>query len=190
MRRRRAPTAAALLVALALSGCQDPYATDRISSRPAAPAVHARGEGRVDARLPGAAEPPPPRPRPVIAATARAATARFALRWVNWDWRSAASDQRALARLASGPLADRLREEARNAAADASLRRDKPGSRGAVVTISLHRAANVVTGVVVTREQTYTAGHADLGGSRYRVYLVALARGRAGWGVSRWAPQQ
>jgi hypothetical protein len=190
MCRRWASGVAALLVAVALAGCQDPYATDRASSQPPAPAAHSPAEGRVDGVAPGAVEPPPRGPHPVTSATARAAARRFALRWVNWDWRSAAPGQRTLARLASGPLAGQLRADAKSAAADASLRRDKPGSRGAVVAISLQRAADAATGVVVTREQTYTGGRADLGGARYRVYLVALTREPGGWGVSRWAPQQ
>ena len=120
---------------------------------------------------------------------ARGAARSFATRWVNWDWRSAASQQRTLARLATGGLARQLRANASSARVDATLARDKPGARGSVAAIDLKAGTTEVAGIVVTREQTYTDGRADLGGRRYRVYLIHLARDQNGWGVSAWEPQ-
>ena len=64
---------------------------------------------------------------------------------------------------------DRREPRARQARLARHRRRDRP-QRG-----SATRAA----GIVVTREQTYTDGRADLGGARYRVYLVRLDARRA-----------
>lgn len=151
-------------VSALLAGCSDPYA---------------HGTSRVT--------PPPVRPTP--APSASSAARAFALRWINWDWRSAAAQQRALAELAGGALAADLRANAASARIDASLARDKPGSRGTVAIVDVAARASGVGGLVVTREERYTAGHAELGGPRYRVYAIELVRDRARWEVSAWKPQ-
>ena len=93
--------------------------------------------------------------------------------------------------LASPPAA--LRGScARTRPARASTRASRatnPGHAGTVAAIDLKANVADAAGVVVTREQTYTAGRADLGGQRYRVYLVRLTRDAIGWGVSAWQPQ-
>ena len=111
------------------------------------------------------------------------------MRWINWDWRTAAKQQRALAQLAAGELARTLRANAASTRIDATIARDKPGSRGTVEAIQLTRTGTAAAGLIVTREQNSTGGRADLGGQRYRVYLVALQRRGGKWEVSRWAPQ-
>ena len=113
----------------------------------------------------------------------------FAKEWINWDWRSAATQQRHLAQLARGPLADQLRANADSARIDASLARDRPGSRGAIAAVDLTSHGPRSAGIVVTREQSYTDGHADLGGAHYRVYRVRLAAADRTWEVTTWAPQ-
>jgi len=174
-----------ITAAVAIGGCQDPY---RAAQQPAA-ATPAPSGRATDIQRPG------PQARPLApgerqrATTARRAARAFALGWVNWDWRSAADRQRALARLATGNLALRLEANAASARIDASLARDRPGSRGDVAAINLRASDDRASGIVVTREQTTTTGRADLGGRRYRVYLVRLERDRHGWGVSAWQPQ-
>jgi hypothetical protein len=121
--------------------------------------------------------------------SARAAAQAFAVTWVNWDWRSSEQQQQQLARLAVGKLARQLQASAADARRDASLARDKPGSRGAVAATNLRVDGRRAQGLVVTREQTYTAGRADLGGQRYRVYRVALVADHKRWGASSWQPQ-
>ena len=114
----------------------------------------------------------------------------FATRWINWDWR------RPLHSSASSPDSPRARSPSSCAptrpapGSTRALARDKPGSRGTVAAIdlTLPRGAQA-GGIVVTREQTYTDGRADLGGQRYRVYLVRLGAPQAGWEVSAWEPQ-
>jgi hypothetical protein len=187
MTRHIALVATLLALLIAGSGCRDPY-----SSQPALSSPSPRGKREA---TPGDTSRPGPRIPSLAPDTARGsrsplrAARSFAARWVNWDWRTVAEQQRALARLATGPLARRLRANAGSARIDASLARDKPGSRGAVAAIDLRAAGDQASGVVVTREQSYTGGRADLGGRRYRVYLIRLSRERNGWAVSAWEPQ-
>jgi len=113
----------------------------------------------------------------------------FAKRWINWDWNTLPHQQRSLARLAGGRLAAGLRADADAAAGDETLARDRPANRGTVAAISLNPSPGSARGLVVTRERTYTNGHADLGGARYRVYRVAISASHDGWTVTEWAPQ-
>ena len=187
MRRRLPLTALAVALALVIAGCQDPYAGDR--ARSAAPATQGTEATPGDIDRPG----PPAGPAPVAAThpspSVRRAARLFAMRWVNWDWRSVAGQQRALARLALGDLSRALLADASSARVDASLARDKPGSRGTVAAIELKASDRRAAGIVVTREQTYTDDRANLGGPRYRVYLIRLSSELHGWGVSAWEPQ-
>jgi hypothetical protein len=177
--------AAIALVACIATGCADPYEQK--------PPSNVRGDASADASpaaTPGrSARPIPPARRPTPGRSARVTARRFATRWVNWDWRSAAAQQRALARLATGALAAQLRASARATRANESLRRDTPGMRGAVAAINLRTRAGHARGLIVTREQTYTAGRADLGGRRYHVYLIELVASARGWEVTAWQPQ-
>lgn len=158
------------LAALVLAGCADPYADHRAQPMQHAPAAR------------------PTRIAP--ARTSASGTAQaFANVWINWDWRSAADQQRRLAAMAGGSLADQLRANANSARIDASLARDRPGFRGAIAAIDLTTRATQVAGIVVTREQSYTDGHADLGGAHYRVYRVRLTAAHHAWEVTAWAPQ-
>ncbi len=154
-----------LALTAVLAGCSDPYAR---SSH----------------------EVKPPTPRPATPSAGATTAARsFALRWVNWDWRSAASQQRSLAGLAAGQLAADLRANAASTRIDATLTRDKPSIRSTVAIVHLKPRGSLVTGLVVTHEQTYTAGRPDLGGAHYRVYAITLDRHGARWVVSAWKPQ-
>jgi len=176
---------AALLV-VALAGCADPYARDRAQPAPEPPP---RSGSPSDNARPGPpAAPVTPAPAPATASVRRAARS-FAARWVNWDWQHAAGQQRALSRLATGALAEQLRANAASARIDATLARDRPGSRGSIVTTALRANRAQAGGIVVTHEQALTDGHAALGGLRYRVYVVRLRRAPGGWEVSAWQPQ-
>ena len=150
--------------ACAAAGCQDPY-RERPDAAPTAP-----------------------RPTAAPSSSADTVTA-FAKRWINWNWNSLPRQQRALARLAGGRLAAGLRADADAAARDETLASDKPANRGTVAAITLNPSPGSARGLVVTRERTYTNGHADLGGARYRVYRVAISASHDGWTVTEWAPQ-
>jgi hypothetical protein len=173
-------------LAVAITGCRDPYSSDRARPAPPPPSSHTT-PGDVDRPGPPAGQPRGMAERP--SRSARQAAQSFATLWANWDWGSAARQQRALARLASGDLARQLQATASSARTDASLARDKPASRGTVAAVDLKHSHAKAAGIVVTREQTYTDGRADLGGQRYRIYLIHLTRKPNGWGVSAWEPQ-
>ena len=180
----------ALLAALAalafgLAACQDPYQTDQPTRRPAATGTPQTAR---DLPEPGPTEPAPTATPHGPASSARATAVAFARTWSTWDWRTAADQQRTLARLAVGSLAAELRASANAAGHDASLTRDRPGSRGHVIAIELHDSARAIAAIVVTREQTYTNGHADLGGQHHRVYRTTLVPVADGWRVSAWTP--
>jgi hypothetical protein len=183
-RRLPIPAIAAVLV---LAGCQDPYANDQAG--PARAATQHVTKTPSDTARPGPSATPPPAAARQPSASAREAARTFAARWANWEWRAASRQQRALARLAVGRFAQQLTANANSARIDATLARDRPGARGTVAAIDLDVRATRATGLVVTHEQTYTDGRADLGGRRYRVYLIRLASHNGGWGVSAWEPQ-
>jgi hypothetical protein len=184
---RRTIPILALGAALAFAGCRDPYRSDH-APRAAAQTVTAPPPATDNAR-PGPQAGRIPDVTVRREATPRRAARAFAVDWANWDWRTAASRQRALARLATGDLRAQLRANASSARIDASLGRDRPGSRGHVAAISLRAHGANASGIVVTHEQTYTNGRSDLGGRRYRVYVIRMKRERQGWGVSGWQPQ-
>ena len=176
--------------ALLLAGCQDPY-QDRpapndqaFAPSPApSPAAVPLGDERPPSPVAVEAAPPPRGPG------ARAALRSFCWRWANWDWRSLTGQQRQLARLAVGELADQLEAQAGQAERSGAARRDRLSVRGQIVTIDLQAGQAPGRAVCVTREQEIQAGRGDLSGGQHRVYLAALDRDAQGWGVSRWEPQ-
>ena len=86
-------------------------------------------------------------------------------------------------------MARQLLANAESARIDATLARDKPGSRGTVAAVELAATGRRAWGIVVTREQTLTDEHPNLGGQRYRIYAVRLVHDRHRWQVSAWTPQ-
>ena len=184
---RKLPVLITIALALTISGCQDPYGSQ--STQQPAQTTRAPATMPADDVRPGPAAGPPPAAPQRPARTPRLAARAFATRWANWDWRNVTRQQRTLARLAVGELTRRLRAHAASARIDATLARDKPGSRGSVAVLQLKRSGLRAAGIVVTREQTYTDGRADLGGQRYRVYRIRLNRDENRWAVSAWEPQ-
>lgn len=158
-----------LLVALAVVGCQDPYTHDDAKPQRRDPQTRT---------VPRASS-----------ARAELAARRFAALWTNWTWQTTAATQRELSQLAVAPLARQLRANAASARVDATLARDRPASHGTVVAAQVRADGAAAHGLVVTREQSFTNGRADLGGRRYRVYLITATLRRGRWEVSRWAPQ-
>jgi hypothetical protein len=181
--------AAALLAALALAGCEDPYSHDRTASLGAETSPRVAIPSDIDQPAPPAKSAPQTEGSGLTPNSARAAARSFAWRWANWSWRTAARQQRALARLADSDLARQLLANAESARIDATLARDKPGSRGTVAAMQLTARGRRGWGIVVTREQILTDEHPDLGGQRYRVYAVRLQHYRRRWEVRAWTPQ-
>lgn len=163
----------ALVAALLLTGCADPY---RTSTQPPSPRKPARSAGAPTGR------PPTTQPAPVLRS--------FCREWANWSWSSTARQQVALARLASGPLARALAQEAQTSQRDETLSRDRLGVRGRIVALSLSsRAGRVQRGVCVTAEQNLRAGEPVEEGPRHHVYLAELAVADHGWRLTSWQPQ-
>jgi hypothetical protein len=186
MTRIATPLLAALAAhAFGLAACQDPYQTNQQKPPPAATGTP---PSQGDIQQPSRARPTSSITPQAPAGGARAVAVAFARAWSNWDWRTAASQQRALARLAVGRLAAQLYANADAANKDASLARDRPGSRGRIIAIHPTRDRQGVAAIIVTREQTTTDGHADLGGQHHHVYRAALSRRQHGWGVTAWTP--
>lgn len=102
---------AALVVGIAVTGCQDPYA-----------------------------QPPSPRPTPPAADGRDEVVRAFATGWITWDWQSVAEQQRSLARLATPMLARQLRQDAATSRGAAVLARQRPGVRGRLVVLKLSTA--------------------------------------------------
>jgi hypothetical protein len=175
--------AAAAALALALAGCHDAYQQEPTQPASTPPARAPENAGRPSGRGPVL-----PLARDTRGRSARAATNAFARTWINWDWRTVAAQQRSLARLAAGRLAADLRANARTTTVDASLARDRPSSRGTVIAADLRPRREMASAIVVTHEQTYTDGHADVGGQHHRVYRALLTRGAHGWEVRAWTP--
>jgi len=187
----------AVLACLTLAGCQDPYTdTERGNARltgrderPSAtrtPAAQPRGDEL--APSPRASESTPPYHAARARRGASATLEAFCGQWANWRWRSIGRQHRRLAELATGPLAEQLAAQARQAKLDQALRRDRLAMRGRVVAVDLQPRGRRGRAVCVTREQEIQNGRAELGG-RHRVYLATLERTPKGWGVSRWEPQ-
>ncbi|MBJ7329171.1 MAG: hypothetical protein JHC95_04685 [Solirubrobacteraceae bacterium] len=153
----------ATTAALALTGCQDPY----------------RREAAPPTRTTSAHQDEAPQQEAVVRA--------FASRWINWTWQMAGAQQRALARLATPELARQLRANASSARIDATLARDRPGSRGRVLIVRFESGGHAL---VLTRERSYTDGRPDLGGVRFGVYRLSAARIDGHWRIRQWVPQQ
>jgi hypothetical protein len=151
------------VLAVALTGCKYPYPRGQPAPATSRSTQHADDQ---QSSLSGVVTTSA-RPSSV---SARQTAELFARSWVNWDWRSAAEQQRALARLATGTLAGRLQANADSARINASLARDKPGSRGSIAAVDLIAHGSGAAGIVVAREQTYTDRHAGRGGRHFRVY--------------------
>jgi hypothetical protein len=188
----RRPTAV-LLACLALANCQDPY-TQSAATTGDSPRPYERRQ----AERPRGDELPPPVPSTAAAPTPRESGARrtartvlaaFCSRWANWSWRTIDRQQAKLARLATGPLAEQLAAQTRQARLDRTLRRDRLAMRGRLVTLDLAPPGAPGHAVCVAREQEVHNGRGELAGGRHRVYLATLAHTAQGWGVSQWQPQ-
>jgi hypothetical protein len=113
----------------------------------------------------------------------------FCSRWANWSWRTIDRQQAELARLATGPLAEQLAAQTRQASLDRTLRRDRLAMRGRLVALDLAPPGAPGEAVCVTLEHELQHGRGELAGGRHRVYLATLEHTAQGWGVSTWQPQ-
>jgi hypothetical protein len=185
--------AAVLLACLALVGCQDPYTQSATTDAPPRgherrPADRTRGDELPLSAPSAAAALPAVHERPARR-SARTVLEAFCSRWANWSWRTIDRQLAQLARLATGPLAEQLAAQARQAGRDRTLRRDQLAMRGRLVGLDLAPPGAHGQVVCVTREQELEHGRGELAGGRHRVYLATLEHTAQGWGVSQWQPQ-
>lgn len=190
---RRGLGGVGLLLAAAAAGCADPYADRPPDSKPAASATSTAASATPTPPASGDAVPPAASPGTAQAAVGADATrsprslARaYATLGINWDWRTLTPQLERAQALAVGPLRNDLVLTAELARTDESLRRDRTGSRGRVLSVTAKGAGSTRRVVVVTREQELRDGRATLEGPRTKVYTGTLTRTAAGWRVTDW----
>ena len=168
MSKRTLPILLAATVALAGCGLRDPY-SQQPQKRPTTAAQSAHG-------------PVPARAlRPAVAATS--VLARYADAWVNWSTATLPHERAALLALATGQLAQQLRQDAAQAVKTQLQEVSQSYSRGRYVGLITQRGE---ASIVVTYEEVAPLGGQAQGG--YHVYLARTEHTSHGWRVSEWQP--
>lgn len=186
MRTPRIKAAVALCTVLAagvLAGCANPDAPSTAGSRPAGSSPQNAGEPRAPAPPSSAAQLPSG-----VRSSPGAAVRAFAERYVNWDYRTLAADQRNLAAISVGAARLSERQAAAASARDSTIARAHVYNRGSIVSV----APDALRGgwwTIVTRERT--GGDQQYEGlpAAYHVTLAQLASVPGGWAVKQWLPQ-
>jgi hypothetical protein len=172
-------TPAALVTALALAGCADPYDEPAREAQPT---------------LPPGEEPAPPLPQRAddvaaqhLAATPAEAARRAAELTSNWTAETVARRYAELARMTVGPARRDARESAARLPTDNRLGASETRSTGTVEAVTTRAAsARRHQLIVVTHETLVGDGLRD---ERWRVTLATVERRSGGWVLSRWEPQ-
>jgi hypothetical protein len=159
-----------LLAATVLGGCglRDPY-----SQQPSRPTA-ARGEAAVT-----------PLPEGTLdrASSARSVLARYATTWVNWSATTLPRERAVLLALATGQLAEQLRQDAAQAVKTQLQEVSQEYSRGRYVGVIAEQRGPAI---VVTYEEVAAVGGSAQGA--YHVYLARTRRTAYGWRVTQWQP--
>jgi hypothetical protein len=158
----------AAVIALAGCGLRDPY-SQQPQKRPAAGARHAL------APVPGEALKP--------TNSAASVLARYAEEWVNWSAATLPRERAALLALATGQLAEQLRQQAAQAVKTQLQEVSESYSRGRYVGLITQQGEAVI---VVTYEEVAPLGGQAQGG--YHVYLARTEHTALGWRVAEWQP--
>ena len=168
MSKRTLPLLLAAVIPLAGCGLRDPY-SQQPQKRPAA----------------GAQNAPAPVPDEVLKPTNSAASvlARYADAWVNWSAATLAHERAALLALATGQLAQQLRQQVAQAVETQLQEVSQAYSRGRYVGVI---AAQGGRAIVVTYEEVALLGGQAQGA--YHVYLARTEDTQLGWRVSEWQP--
>jgi hypothetical protein len=168
---------------LALSGCTNPDTPIVMTGAASTSSPQNAGE------LPA---PPPPSSSAQapagVQATPAGALEAFARLYVNWTYRTLASNQRRLAAMSVGPARLAERQAAATSQADRTITRGHIYNTGQIVSVAPERS-HTGTWVVVTREQT--GGSSEYQGlqAAYHVTLVKLAHVQHGYVIESWLPQ-
>lgn len=178
--------ACALLGAVTLGGCRNPdapAATHTAAVTHKAPALGSPGEPRAP-DAPSAASQVRAKPQ----STPQGALETFALRYINWNYRTLSAQQRALGAMSVGAARLAERQAAASAQNDGTIARAQVFNSGAVVSVApdLSEAGRWV---VVTRERTGGDGNYQGLPAGVHVTLSELARVPGGYVVSQWLPQ-
>jgi hypothetical protein len=172
MTRRTLPLLLILVVGSVFTGCGlgDPYSQQSHTGA---------------ARTPGAAAQTRPLARQSSsgAGSARSAIARYATIWVNWTAATLPRQRAGLLALATGPLADELRQEAGEAVKARLQEVSQAYSGGRYVGVIPQRDGRAV---VVTYEEAAPVGGQAQGA--YHVYLTRTERTGKQWRLSEWQP--
>jgi hypothetical protein len=183
MRRVTLGAICATVAAVALGGCTNPDALSPASGKSSGGFTQNLGEPPAPAP-PAPASEAPHEPR----STPSGVLAAFALRYVNWTYRTLAADQRALAAMSVGAARQAELQAAAASAADTTIARARVENSGRLVGVAPD-ASQPGRWIVVTREQT--GGNSEYEGLRasYHVALARVARVADGYAVSQWQPQ-
>jgi hypothetical protein len=168
MTRRALSVLVAAVVVLGGCGPRDPYA-QQPKKRPVA-------QGEV-------AQTPLPETTLDRANSARSVLARYATTWVNWSATTLPRERAALMALATGQLAEQLRQDAAQAVKTQLQEVSQAYSRGRHVGVIPEHGGRAI---VVTYEEVAPVGGQAQGA--YHVYLARTERTAHGWRVAEWQP--
>jgi hypothetical protein len=109
--------------------------------------------------------------------------ARYADAWVNWSARTLPHERAALLALATGQLAEQLRQDAAQAVKTELQEVSQAYSRGRYIGVIRQEGGRAI---VVTYEEAAPLGGQAQGA--YHVYLAHTERTTLGWRVTEWQP--
>jgi hypothetical protein len=169
MTRRALPVF--LVVGAVLTGCglRDPYSQQAQK--------HTAAVRRETAQAPF------PEESPTRANSATSVLARYATVWVNWSPTTLPRERAALLALATGRLADQLRQDAAQAVKTQLQEVSQSYSRGRYVGVIRAEGGRVI---VVTYEEVAPVGGQPQGA--YHVYLARTEHTAHGWRLTEWQP--
>lgn len=162
------PILLAVVIALAGCGLRDPY-SQRPQKRPAA--------------SDRSAQAPAPQVAPKPATSGASVLASYAEVWVNWSAATLPHERAALLALATGRLAQQLRQDAAQAVKTQLQEVSRSYSRGRYIGVIREADGHAI---VVTYEEVAPLGGQAQGS--YQVYLARTKHTTGGWRVSEWQP--
>jgi hypothetical protein len=167
--RRTLPLLLAAAIPLGGCGLRDPY-SQQPQKRPAAGGVQSAQT---------------PVPERALDSTTSAASVldSYAEAWVNWSAATLAHDRAGLLALATGRLAEQLRQDAAQAVKTQLQEVSRSYSRGRYVGVIPEQGEATI---VVTYEEVAPLGGQAQGS--YQVYLARTKHTTSGWRVSEWQP--
>jgi len=133
----------------------------------------------------GAQAAPTPVPEEVLKPTdtATGVLSRYASAWVNWSAATLSRERAALLALATGQLADQLRQDAAQAVKTRLMQVSQAYSRGRYVGLIAEPGGRAI---VVTYEEAAPVGGQAQGA--YHVYLARTEHTPRGWRLMEWQP--